>query len=83
MEDHPMTQRNNGTAGASQRATILRMLRRRRTWVPMPTLAEAIGTYAVHIRVAQLRRLGHVIERQSKRNGRVVRSSYRLVEATP
>jgi hypothetical protein len=78
-----MTQRDYGTAGASQCSIILRMLRRRRTWAPMPTLAKASGAYAVHSRVAELRERGHAIEQRSERKGRVVRSSYRLMEVTP
>jgi len=49
-------------------------------WVPMPNLAHDSGAYAVHSRVAELRKRGHRIEQRSDRHGRRVLSYYRLVE---
>ena len=49
-------------------------------WVPMPELAKAMGGYAVHSRIAELRKRGHDIEHRNEREGRVVRSFYRLMD---
>ena len=48
--------------------------------MPMPELAQASGAFAVHSRVSDLRSWGHVVEQRSVRDGRKVRSFYRLVE---
>jgi hypothetical protein len=50
----------------------------------MPDLVEASKGYAVHSRIAELRRRGHVIENQVERrpDGKRV-SRYRLVEVQP
>lgn len=71
--------------GATQCELILWRLRnltiadqRRDGWVGLPDLVDACGGYAVHSRVADLRRRGHDIEQWSIRRGRVVRSFYRL-----
>lgn len=75
------TQTEYGTAGDSQCAVILRVLSTTPgRWVPMPELAQAAGCYAVHSRVADLRKRGHVIEHRNEWAGRVCRSSYRIVE---
>ena len=75
------TQREYGTAGDSQCAVILRVLSvSPGRWVPMPELAEAAGCYAVHSRIADLRKRGHAIEHRNEWSGRVCRSSYRIVE---
>lgn len=47
-------------------------------WVPLPDLVAACGGYAVHSRVADLRRAGHEIDQQSLRRARKVHSFYRL-----
>ncbi len=48
-------------------------------WVPMPTLCEVSGAYAVHSRISDLRKRGHKIEQRSTRlaDGTVA-SEYRL-----
>lgn len=75
------TQREYGSAGASQCDRILRVLSvSPGRWVPMPELAEAAGCYAVHSRIADLRKRGHAIEHRNEWAGRVCRSSYRIVE---
>jgi hypothetical protein len=50
----------------------------------MPDLATASGGYAVHSRIAELRKAGHAIENQVERraDGKRV-SRYRLVEVQP
>lgn len=55
-------------------------------WVPMPILSEASGAYAVHSRIAELRRRGHRIENRIERRDDGTRLSwYRIArwEATP
>ena len=69
----------------SQSAVILDILTTLRgRWVSMPDLATASGGYAVHSRIAELRRRGHVIENQVEHrpDGKRV-SRYRLVEVQP
>lgn len=76
-----MTQREHEGLGDTQCGAILARLEAAGgDWVPMPELAQASGAYAVHSRVAELRSWGHVIEQRSERDGRKVRSFYRLVE---
>lgn len=65
-------------AGATQNEIVLRLLEMRRgDWVGLTELVEAGGGYAVHSRVADLRREGHVIENRTERKGRRRVSSYR------
>lgn len=66
----------------SQSAVILDILTTLRgRWVSMLDLATASGGYAVHSRIAELRRRGHVIENQvGQRPGGKRVSRYRLVE---
>lgn len=76
-----MTHLNYSGAGTSQCELIMDVLVvEKGKWVGMPTLAHFSGAYAVHSRVAELRKRGHVIEQRSERDGRKVRSFYRLVE---
>lgn len=66
----------------TQAECILRVLEKRRgTWVSMPTLAEQSGAYAVHSRVAELRKRGHRIGNQVMRHGHQAVSFYRLEDA--
>lgn len=66
-------------AGASQCDLILgRLLLTPGLWVPMPELARVSGAYAVHSRVADLRRRGIRIDQRNARRGRLVLSSYRI-----
>jgi len=54
------------------------LLARRGEWVPMTQLGRAAGCWAVHSRIADLRKRGMQIEnRKEKRKGKV-HSSYRL-----
>ena len=65
----------------SQCDCILRELENwRGQWVPMPRLYEVSGAFAVHSRIADLRKRGHNIEQRSTRlaDG-TVSSWYRLV----
>lgn len=49
-------------------------------WVPMPTLSDASGAYAVHSRIAELRKRGHVIENKVTRQQDGTRMSwYRII----
>lgn len=76
-----MTQREHAESGAGTTqcgAILARLEAAGGAWVPMPDLAKASGAYAVHSRVADLRSWGHVIEQRSERDGRRVRSFYRL-----
>ena len=76
-----MTQREHAGLGTSQCDRILARLEAAwGAWVSMPDLVKASGAYAVHSRVAELRSWGHNIEQRSERDGRKVRSFYRLVE---
>jgi hypothetical protein len=47
-------------------------------WVSLPDLVQACGGYAVHSRVADLRRRGHDIEQMSVHRAGKVHSFYRL-----
>lgn len=76
-----MTQRDHAASGAGTTqcgAILARLEAAKGDWVPMPELAKASGAFAVHSRVADLRSWGHAIEQRSKRDGRKVRSFYRL-----
>lgn len=76
-----MTQREHQGLGDTQCGAILARLEAAGgDWVPMPVLAMVSGAFAVHSRVSDLRSWGHVIEQRSERDGRKVRSFYRLVE---
>ncbi len=66
-------------AGQSQCDRILAALESKRgRWVPMPDLARIAGGFAVHSRIAELRKRGHRIEAMQERCGRKVLSFYRL-----
>jgi hypothetical protein len=66
-------------AGLSQCDRILAELESKRGhWVPMPDLARIAGCFAVHSRIADLRKRGHRIESMQDRHGRKVWSFYRL-----
>ena len=47
-------------------------------WVSLPDLVQACGGYAVHSRVADLRKRGHDIEQMSVHRDGKVHSFYRL-----
>ena len=51
-------------------------------WVSLPNLVKACGGYAVHSRVADLRKKGYGIEQTSIRRSGKVHSFYRLI-STP
>jgi hypothetical protein len=49
-------------------------------WVSMPDLSQVSGAYAVHSRIAELRKRGHVIENRTEQAEDGTRLSwYRLV----
>jgi hypothetical protein len=53
-------------------------------WIPMPTLTKISGSYVVHSKVAELRRLqiGHfenVVERVEQNGESAIQSRYRFV----
>ena len=76
-----MTQPEHAATGAgqSQCDRILAELESKRgQWVPMPDLARIAGGYAVHSRIADLRKRGHRIEAMQERRGRKVWSYYML-----
>jgi hypothetical protein len=75
MTTHPAT-----AAGITQCEAILRALQAREgEWVPMPILARYAGAYAVHSRIADLRRRGHRIEHKNEHAGRRIYSFYRIL----
>lgn len=66
-------------AGVSQADLILRrLIEARGEWVPMPELVRVSGAFAVHSRIADLRRAGWQIEQESVHRQRRVHSFYRL-----
>jgi len=67
--------------GASQCARILQLLEYRDgAWTEMPHLARNSGAYAVHSRISDLRKRGHVIQHKNVQKGREVHSFYRLIK---
>jgi len=77
MTTHPSQQ-----AGQSQCDLVLLALTAREGhWVPMPYLARLSGAYAVHSRVADLRKRGHTIDHRNLRQGRRILSQYRLASS--
>jgi hypothetical protein len=78
----------NSGSGLSQAEKILLALRVQQAccgglikdtdWVSLPYLVDVSGGYAVHSRVADLRKLGHDIEQMSVRRSGKVHSFYRL-----
>lgn len=79
-----MTTHPSPAAGLSQCQLILQALTARAgEWVPMPLLARCSGAYAVHSRVADLRRAGYLISHRNLRHGRKVLSQYRLADPAP
>jgi hypothetical protein len=76
-----MTQPEHAATGAglSQCDRILVELESKRGhWVAMPDLARIAGGYAVHSRIADLRKRGYRISHMNQKNGRRVWSFYRL-----
>lgn len=76
-----MTQTEHAAAGAgqSQCDRILAELKSKQGhWVAMPNLARIAEGYAVHSRIAELRKRGHRIESMQDRRGRKVWSFYKL-----
>lgn len=67
-------------ASKSQADRILAYLRQTAGWAHLPDLVKASGAYAVHSRIADLRKRGHRIEQESVHQGRAVHSFYRLIE---
>jgi hypothetical protein len=76
MTDHPIRE-----AGETQCAIILARLQAARgAWVPMVELAAEAGCYAVHSRIADLRRRGHNIPKpRQTRVGRSCHTDYQLL----
>lgn len=76
ITSHPLR-----TEGESQCAAILKELQANaNSWVSMPRLYQCSGAFAVHSRIADLRKLGHDIKNQRRAalTGRVFISEYRL-----
>lgn len=55
------------------------MLARRGRWIPMPELVDHLGSYCIHSRAADARKLGYDIENRRERVDGKVHSYYRLV----
>ena len=65
----------------SQADVVIGLLTEQRgEWVEMPFLAAAMCGFAVHSRIAELRKRGHRIEHKNRRQGRAVHSFYRLTD---
>lgn len=68
-------------SGQTQKQKILReLLRMFGEWVEMPVLWRVSGAFAVHSRIADLRRDGFEIEHKNKWDDGICKSFYRLVE---
>ena len=52
-------------------------------WVSLPDLYQASGSWAIHSRISDLRKRGHVIEQHSQVVDGQVHSSYRLIPGQP
>jgi hypothetical protein len=74
-----MTTHPDPTAGTSQCDLILAaLLMQPGQWLPMTYLGRVAGCWAVHSRISDLRRRGHVIDQRNERAGRKILSSYRI-----
>jgi hypothetical protein len=80
-----MTNHPSPAAAASQCDLIPAGLQESRgEWVGMLTLHHLSGAMAVHSRISELRGRGHQIDQKSRKVGRMIHSSYRLIpESTP
>lgn len=79
MNDQQLTFAIAG-AGSSQTGLVLQRLQERAgQWVPMPELVEFCGGYAVHSRIADLRKLGYAIDNLVDRSSKPYRSYYRII----
>lgn len=66
---------------SSQSSLILEALDKEKgKWVPMPYLARISGAFAVHSRIADLRKDGHLIRQENRRfpGSRQTHSFYKL-----
>jgi hypothetical protein len=77
-----ITHHPSAPAGASQCDLILASLQCQGGWVSLVHLAAISGSMAVHSRIADLRARGHNIEHRNERVGRMIHSSYRLIQAS-
>ena len=76
-----MTTHTSRSTGLSQCDRILEHLKYcTGQWVSMPSLAAVSGAYAVHSRIADLRKRGHIIEQRCEQDGRGKHSFYRLIK---
>jgi hypothetical protein len=76
MSQHPSTE-----TGISQADKILASLQLHSgSWVGLIHLAAISGSMAVHSRIADLRARGLTIEHRNERVGRMIHSSYRLIQ---
>ena len=72
------------TAGTSQCDRILAALQAAPgEWVSLITLTQVSGSYAVHSRIADLRKRGHLIENDAPLVDGQCHSSYRLIITNP
>lgn len=66
-------------AGIAQSNLILQhLVRNYDEWVPMTDLVRISGAYAVHSRIAELRKRGHSIDNRVERSIKPYHSWYRL-----
>ena len=74
-----MTTHTLKQTGRTQCAAILETLTDRRgEWVPMPELVECSGSYNVHSRIADIRRIGYAVEHKNVQEGKKIHSFYRI-----
>jgi hypothetical protein len=66
---------------ATQSTLILEQLQKKAgQWVPMPELVGISRAYAVHSRISDLRKRGHVIEHKNEHVDGLCHSFYRLIK---
>jgi len=76
----PDTNHPDPAAGGSQCDLIIAaLLMHRGEWVSMLDLHRVSGSMAVHSRIADLRRRGHLIEQRSDHSSGKVHSYYRVL----
>lgn len=76
-----MSTHTHKPTGLSQCERILKRLKQATplAWVSMVQLSAVSGAYAVHSRIADLRKRGHNIEQRCERDGQAKHSFYRLM----
>lgn len=79
MNESQLEFTTTGVAKGQNAAILAALQARPGEWVPMTTLGEVAGCWAVHSRCADLRKLGYRVENRRERRDGQVHSWYRLV----